>query len=571
MISERHHWFAKLCLALAFTSTSLVGCKLEGNLNELAKELGNPDKDNFESPGTRLAKGSFAYPAIEGNSSSGAFITALRDGNLLSIVNYETRKGCTVGPIRAYRSPARKDTENSSASAADILMPVILAATEDAPAKLVFSDLQCRVTDTTLDTLYLPLNDTFPAEGGFLAQDTTGGVWHLDPRTGTHVAVATNAIAIANDSLVLFVDGPQGDRWMLTVEAGEIVGRDSKFEEVFRAANDVDALIHHKDASGVALLLARKTSGTYVSIPLTEPSEVTTIAERVCKPKVYDGKNARQMTWMDCETKDLRRYDFASEATTTLASDIKEYRIVDQTDGGPLVLYLERDAIDSSEYGPLYARWGTDDPVFLGENGNLRMSWVDLKGTQRPLVDWDAEARTGTLKYAAPGNDLKNVAKGVVYVSSLGIIANYDGVNGEFSRLDKNKLTLVHDHVHPKGLRLDSDKTRERLLMAANVDDDGAELTLVSGETSVQKLIDHAIVDSYGFSLNSNLVSVLTDADEDDRRIGTLQMVHIDRPVSQVISTGVLHALETTWPEPGILYAAPGADDPGLYFAKATR
>ena len=175
------------------------------------------------------------------------------------------------------------------------------------------------------------------------------------------------------------------------------------------------------------------------------------------------------------------------------------------------------------------------------------------------------------MRYAAPGDDLKDVAKGVVYVSSLGIISDYDGSNGRFSRLDKSKLTLVHKHVTPKGLRLDPDKTRERLLMSANVNEDGADLMLVSGQTTVQELVGNAIVDSYGFSLNTNLVSVLTDADEDDGRIGTLQMVRIDRPVSQIISTGVLHALETTWPEAGVLYAAPAADDPGLYFAKATR
>lgn len=572
MISERHHCFAASCLAIALGAVSLTGCQLEGNLNELAKEFGNPDKDNFEAPGKRLSKGEYSYPSIEGNSSSGAFITALRADNHLTIVSYETLERCAVGPVRAYRSPSRKDTENMSASASDILMPVVLAATDDAPAMLVFSDLQCKLSEVNLETTALPLSDTFPAAGGLLAQDAVDGVWYLDPHTGEKNQVADNAIAIANDSRVLFIDGPDNSRWMLTVEGGEVVGRDSSFDEVFRAGTDIDGVIHHKSASGSAVLLARNTSGGYVSIPLDAPEEVTAIADRVCSLKVYDGAGAtRQMTWVDCESKDLFLYDFETEQTTSLASGIKGYRIVDQTDDGPLVLYLERDDSDDSESGPLYARWGNADPVFLGEKGNIRMTWVDKKGTQRPLVDWDADARTGTLRYAAPGSDLKDVAKGVVYVSSLGLISSYDGSNGKFSRLDKAKLTLVHEHVHPRGLRLDPDETRERLLMAANLNEEGAELTLVSGDTTVQKLIDNAIVDSYAFSLNANLVSVLTDADEDNPRIGTLQMVHIDRPVSQVIATGVLHALETTWPESGILYAAPAADDPGIYFAKATR
>src|SRR5690606_10412991 len=180
---------------------------------------------------------------LEGNSSSGAFLTALRSDNHLTIVSYDTLERCTVGPVRAYRSPARKDTENMSASPADILMPVILAATEDAPARLVFSDLKCKLSKVTLDTTTLPLSDTFPAEGGLLAQDQgenrVGGVWYLDPRKGKKRVVAEGASPINNDSRVLFVDGAKGGRWMLTLESGEVVGRDSKFEEVFRAGKNV--------------------------------------------------------------------------------------------------------------------------------------------------------------------------------------------------------------------------------------------------------------------------------------------------------------------------------------------
>ncbi len=571
MNSERPLWFAASCSCLALAATSLLGCQLEGNLNELAKELGNPDKDNFEVPGRRLAKGNYSWPRIEGNSSSGAFITALNADNELTIVSYETREKCEVGPVRTYRTPARQDTENMSATAADILTPVVLAATETEPAKLVFADLTCKLSDVTLETTALPLSDSFPAAGGFLAQDAEGGVWHLDPRKGTKKRIASNAAAIASDSRVVFVDGPDGRPWMLTVEAGEIVGRDSKFDEVLRTATDVDGIIYHKGGFGSAVVLAHTAGGVYLSIPLDAPDEAFTVAENACSPKVYDGKVARQLMWVDCDTKDLSLYDYETDDTTTVATAIKAYRIVDQTDDGPLVLYLEDDKSGDGDSGPLYGRWGSADPVFLGDQGNIRMTWVDKKGTQRPLVDWNAETRTGTLRYAAPGGDLKDVAKGVVYVSSLGVISSYDGTNGKFSRLEKNKLTLVHENVHPKGLRLDPDETRERLLIAANVDEDGAELTLVSGQSSVQKLIDHAIVDSYAFSMNTNLVSALTDPDEDDPHLGTLQMVHIDRPVSQVISTGVRHALETTWPESGILYAAPGAEEPGLYFAKATR
>lgn len=569
LIYSRRHRFAASCLA----ALCISGCALEGNLNELAKELGNPDKDNFEAPGKLLVKGAYSSQGIEGNSSSGAFITALRSDDHLTIVSYETLSDCAVGPVRAYRSPARQDTENMSASAADILMPVILAKTEDAPERLVFSDLKCKLSDVTLDTGALPLSDTFAAAGGTLAQDAESGVWYLDPRAGKKELIAEGAITIANGGRVLFGESPEGSRWMFTVEGGEIVARDSNFKEVLRTGHDINGLIYHKDARGAAVLIASTGDKTYLSMPIETPDEATTIAERACSPKIYDGETARQFAWVDCDTATLMRYDYGENKVIQMADDVTSYRILDDTETGPLVMYVKQpDPEADSEIGPLYARWGDDTAVFLGDNGHLRLSWADVKGAQRPLVDWDAKAKTGTLKYAAPGADLKDVAKGVVYVSSLGIISDYDGTNGKFSRLDKDKLTLVDKNVHPRGLRLDPDRERDRLLVSTNVTEDGAELVLVSGETSLKPLIDNAIVDYYGFSLNANLVSVLTDADPDDNRVGTLRMVNIERGVSQTISEGVFrNALETTWPESGILYSAPKADEPGLYFAKATR
>lgn len=568
LIFPRRHRFAASCLA----TLVLGGCALEGNLNELAKELGNPDKDNFEAPGKLLVKGSYRSQGIEGNSSSGAFITALRSDNHLSIVSYDTLSDCAVGPVRAYRSPARKDTENMSAKAADILMPVILDG-GDEPDQLVFSDLNCKLSDVTLDTTSLPLSDTFAAKGGPLAQDAQAGVWYLDPRSGEKKLIADNAIPIASGSRVLFGEGPDGSRWMFTVEGGEVVGRDQNFKEVLRAGQDFDGLVYHKDARGAAVLIATREGNTFVSMPIEKPDEATTIAEHACSPKIYDGETARQFAWIDCDTATLMRYDYGEDKVIQIADDVTSYRIIDETDTGPLVMYVKQpDTEADAEIGPLYARWGEANAVFLGENGHLRLSWADVKGTQRPLVDWDADKNTGTLKYAAPGADLEDVAKGVVYVSSLGIISDYDGTNGKFSRLDDDKLTLVHKHVYPRGLRLDPDRDRERLLVAANFGEAGAELLLVSGESSVTSLMDNAVVDYYSFSLNANLVSVLTDADPDDGNVGTLRVVNIERGVSQAISDGVFrNALETTWPESGLLYSAPKADEPGLYFAKATR
>src|SRR5690606_11912763 len=133
----------------------------------------------------------------------------------------------------------------------------------------------------------------------------------------------------------------------------------------------------------------------------------------------------------------------------------------------PILLYLERDDSDDSNVGPLYARWGTETPSFLGERGNLKMSWISSSGTQRPVVDWSDDR--GTLKYGSVGKDLETVAKGVVHVSSVGVISEYDGQNGMFSRLSGANLTEVYDQVHANGMRSDPDT--ERVLLVADIED----------------------------------------------------------------------------------------------------
>jgi hypothetical protein len=549
----------------------LSSCQLEGNLNGLARQLGNPEKDNFDTPGELLLAGKFTYPSIEGNSSSGAFITAMSAEGYLTIVEFETKKSCKLGPLASYRAPSRKHIENVKATPADILLPVMLPANDDQPRRLAFTDLRCKQSKVVLDTEYYPLEDTFAADGSTITQDMEGNLWSLHPLRGKKELIASLTIAVSGDARAVFADGLGNARWMYTIEDGEIVARDNNFKETFRWGHDIRSLMVHKDARGSLVVLARTENRTWTSVPVDAPKDATQIATRGCSPRIYDGKDARLFLWIDCDTQSLEMYDYGTKKVTSLASKVSNYRIMGETDKGPLFMYLDADGAINGDIGPLYAQWGDDSPVFLGNNGNLRSSWVDTKGAQRPLVDWDLETNTGTLKYAAPGKSLETVAKKVVYLSSLGVISDYDGTNGKFSRLSKDELSLVHKRVHSRGLRVDPDRNRERLLISANVDDDGAELVLVTGADSLKKVIDGAMVDSYAFAINPNLVSVLSDRDPEDRNVGTLNMVNVESSLTQVISTGVVHALETTWPRAGILYSAPKGDVPGLYFAKATR
>src|SRR5690606_19042582 len=121
----------------------------------LAKELASPDKETFDTPQLFL-EGEYRSLSVDGTSKTGPFITALRGDNKLTILPFDSIKECLVGPVSAFRPAILK---NSDSSAEDARIPFIARKTDDAPDQLQFTNFHCEVSDVTLDTSMLPLND----------------------------------------------------------------------------------------------------------------------------------------------------------------------------------------------------------------------------------------------------------------------------------------------------------------------------------------------------------------------------------------------------------------------------
>lgn len=554
-------------------SILLGGCQMGSNLEDLAKKLGNPDKETFDDPQLFL-EGEYRSLSVDGTSDTGAFVTALRHDNQLAIMPFDSVEECTIGPVRAFRPALIKE-----AGAKNARIPFITQATDETPEQLRFADFSCKLASVTLDTRALPLHDSFARAGGLVAQDVNGDIWHIDPWKNKKEKITPGTAAVARDNHALFAKGAGGKDWMYTLEEGQIVARDADFAEVFRSQDGVDSFLHHQSRDKSTVLLARRFEEVEADESAEEPNaeriarwyllaldgaaDETLVVENACSMRVMDGVSGRELIYSDCSSGDLLWYSFENEETKLLASKVKAYRVMGNAADGPILMYLERDDSDDSNTGPLYARWGFESPSFLGEGGNLKLSWVSSSGTQRPVVDW--KDGTGTLKYGSVGKKLETLAKGVVHVSSAGVISEYDGENGVFSRLSGSELTKVHERVHADGMRADANA--DRVLLLTDYDDGYGSLVLVSGEQH-QLLAKTVQPNAYQYAVSFPMVSVLNDYDA-KTGTATLRMVRTDRDQDLEIASGVRESLEIGWPKQGLLFSAPSADPPGIYFARA--
>jgi hypothetical protein len=558
---------------LPFVSLLLVatsaGC---ANFDDLGSKLGNPEKDDFETPGRLMAEGNFQDITIEGTNTSGAYIVAVRDDKRLMAKPFGEGEACFVGPYAGYGPLLKRPSEDTTAPADHLLRAVLLQATDTEPTRLVFADLDCKLAEVSFETPFLPISYSFSKEGDILVLDAAETLWNVNPWSQTKEKVADKVSALSgNGTRAVFGRGTDGDAWMYTLEGGEIVARDKSFEEVFRASEDVEEIYYHVDSEGEVILGIRR-GGTWTGLSVDDPDEEFMIAENSCGFRIAEGKLGREAYYFECGTNALMLYRFKGEERHLLAENVRDYRTFGKASDGPVLMYRLLDEVKADDIGPVYARWGLQTPSFLGETTNFRLSSLDDTGTQNVVNDWRVEdgVASGVLKVGKVGETLKTVAKGVVSVSSRDVIHDYDGSNGVFSRRSGDlgtKLTTIHESVCPDRIRVDDE--RGRMLMITDYDRAArsGDLTLVENDEPTL-LIRNSLPGAYQFSGNENLISVLTDYDEEKRGF-TLNMARTNRPEAISIDDGVQESLEIPWPQKGLLYAVATKGRAGLYFSVA--
>lgn len=547
-------WVSGVVGALVLCS----GCELGNSVQGLAEELGNPEPQYVETPGHLIVKGQYESIQFDGNSNDGPYVTALQDGETLAVIRFPDGETCDAGPAVDYWRSVARDGD-----ALDARIPILRPATEDAPAELRFVDFACKADKLRVPHAEQPLGK-FVEEQGFLVQTDEKQILLVDPWRGKQRVIAREAAAVERGVRGIFENGTDGERYMWTIEAGEVVARDRKLREVFRAGHDIEKLDYVRAGSESRLLL-RDSSDRLLVVHVDRPSELQTIATDACEPRVSEGQAGLELFYYaPCESRELHVLELETGVTRDIRAGIDNYKVVGESDTGPALLYVTHSASDENDT-TLWARWGQNDPIRLGDKGNLGLSRVTSKQEARIVIDWDGKG--GTLLVGQLGEKLEARAEGVAYHSSAGIISNFDGENGTLRRFDdEHALETIAKGVAAKGVR--NDGVRDRTLVLMDYDGEAKEgrLVVIEGE-SRRTLADHVRPDYYRFSDLTERVMVLSDYDEESKS-STLQLPSTEYDEQAVVASGVGEFIEVDWPRSGILYAVIDGKKPGIYFSK---
>lgn len=539
---------------------SLSACELKDNLADLSGKLGNPDPETIEVGGRLLVEGVYRGVGFDGNSADGAHLVALSDDSRLAVVPYSNAEGgCYIENVVRYRSAMSRGDDSP---AGDAVIPVVVRGEGDEPNALRFYNFACEPRDVTVEASGLPLTTSFARQQGAVVETGSGELWFVDPWQQEKRRVAHPDRAISGNNRALFERGPSGT-WMWTLESGEVVARDSRFDEVYRVGEDVSSVMHH--SGGDIYLALLDSQETLYLVNVSKDEEPKPIAEEACSVRFHSGgRGAELLYYSPCSRRDLKSYNVKDEQEVGLLEAVANYRLMGDIESGPVLMYIPlSDEVQArSDIGELYGKWGDNDPLLLGERGNLRLSWVSTSGRRRVVVNWKDDA--GTLKYAPADGKLRTLAERVVYVSSMGIIADFDGHNGNLYRLDGDQLELIYEQVSASGILTDRD--RDRALFVANYDGSQGQLILVEG-TQVNAMSNRVQAGSYQFTALLPMVTALTHFDS-KTKTATLRLHHTERDEEVVVATGVAEAIEVGWPREGILYSAPAAETKGVYFAR---
>lgn len=538
--------------------TALTGCELGGNLEDLAQELGNPGSETVEVGGRQIAEGQFRDLRFDGTSADGAFVLAVKDGGELNVIPFSGAEGCSIDGVSSYRSALVRD----ESVALDARLPILRPAEGDRLRRLQFINFACDVMDVEVSGAGLPLNSSFTEDPGYIVQTDDDSLVFVDPWSQQRRLIADGVSEIADNRLALFREGDGDEDWMWTLEAGELVARDRNFEEITRGGSNVTG-VRFSTLEGEAIVILTENSRALSWAPRQSLSDQTPIVEDACGLSVGTGNAGRELRYYQpCDDRKLWAHELVTNKRWEYVDGVRRFSIAGSTDEGPIIMYLTDPAADNSRVGTLWVQWGQASPIRVAEDAHFSLS--SLRDREiRTVREWTGTG--GELVIGELGDDLEPFAKGVAYFSSIGLIHNFDGEQGELATLDDDgSLTPVAENVSLDGIRIDS--ALDRALFMTDVS--GGEGTLVLLEDGiVRPLSDQVRPGSYQFTALLPTVTVLSHI-LPDTGTAELTLHWTERIEQRTISDGVAESVEVNWPEEGMLYSVTTEARRGIWFAR---
>ncbi len=556
----------RLTSLLSVTSTSvalLCGCEIRNSFQEAAQELANPDPETVEEGGRLVVEGSFRNLRFDGSTADDAFVVAIESKQELIITPFSGAKGCSAGPAtRFVESVSRTNDEDAHL---DSRIPFEVPATDDEPRTLRFTNFACDLDSVSVPNGDLPLDRSFAKEPGVLVQNRVDGeLYFVSPWDDRKTRIASKLQPIYGGDLGWIAPGIDNKTWLWTLEDGQVVARDANFDEVLRVGKDVASIVLSAGGADGPMLGLRQRDGTLSYTLAGDPDKSTVVDTDACGVQFNTGAHGRELVYFSpCGDRNLNVFELETDTHRTIRSGIVDYRIVGDTETGPVLLYVTEPTTEPG-IGTVWARWGQNEPIKLGESGNLRLArFSSSKRRARIVLDWSGES--GALYSGVLGEEMEKIADAVAYYGSAGVITDFDGNNGDLYALDDDELTPIIKNVSTRGIRTDAQK--DRALFLSDFDGVEGQLTLVESGV-VRRMTKRVRPGAYQFTALLPMVTLLSDLDE-ETNTATLRLHRTDRDEVLHIADGVVETVEVAWPTEGLLYSAPAADPPGIYFARA--
>lgn len=554
----------------------LVSCGLADNLADVGSSLGNPDAALLDSPGRKLASGSFHDLLIDGSLGDGGHVIALErleEGERLAILPYLEGEPCFIAPATDF---------DRLSSRIDVELPGVLSvqhnSDEAGRGDISFVDFSCKeaiagLTGSTTPRVSFPAN----APQGLLALDNDDQLILVDPSQKTSQPVASG-VTQARSSLNLL--------W--TIENERLVVRDEKLEVLAEVGSKVTGFV--------------TTGGTKVSVAFedenglsvwSEVDGVRLLAEDACGAVTWGIDTVAY--YAPCEEQRLQihtvgerlglAHDFVdisgpagvrelSRGTIYWGSGSRATEVTllaepKQGEGSALVLgSLDVDS-DSEE-----SEFQLETTVLVEERARVEQANL--------YRDWDGE--TGTLlalERDDAGNveGLEEIAQKVAQLpasspySLRGVLVNFSEGLGELRVYQKEgESTLLATGVPRQSQTVEAETGRLAFVGEA-VDEYRGSLFLTAAsdnqtpDQAPQKIDDYVHIDTARFLDQPRALAYL--ARPPGAEFAELRVWLIDAGLKLTVHQAVSEYRTVPWPAPGILYAVPEGKDQGLWFSKA--
>lgn len=546
---------------LSFGALVSLGCELGNSLGDLATELADPELESVQTGGRQVIAGEYRDVRFDGTSADGAFVVALRDNEHLSITPFNSgSEGCEAGPASSFRSALRRTDDDDRELDARI---AYVAREPDDTRALRFTNFACELDELFVPGGELPIAVNFPADPGFVVQDADARIYYANPWRDELTLLAEDAVRIRNRRRAIFSEGAGGVDKMWALAGGELMVWNSQFELEAQVGENLISIAHSASGAGGPMVALVDETGDLFTAFANDLESIERLDSDVCGVSFNTGLNGRELVYYSpCAESNL----VVNELDTGVRRDfgpLDRFRIAGATDSGPLLMYLTDQDENSASVGTLWIRWGENAPIQIGDRGHLGLSRVNTDRELQAVVNWSDNG--GDLVAGELGEELEQVAENVAYLSSLGLVSEFDGANGKLHRLgeDDFSLELLADNASIQGVQIDSFTSRG--LFLSDFDGQAGNLTLLDGENT-ELISENVRPGQYQFTALLPMVTVLSDLESGQ---ATLKLRHLERDEQIIVSTGVSEVLEVGWPTEGFLYSVPEGERAGVWFARA--